>query len=444
MSPKLTLHTPLQLPPSEIPSYLEQLWSKDQLGNPGANTFCLIVWQPAWIEQELVRTGRIQGPIIGNQRKEIIEAARKVVLKNDLPHCTPPLDKKVANSLSSISTNPEKKEKEEDLRGQHVDVAISALNPRRLITLAPTLSKDNPLETLVAAYCPLLEESNSNSACGDVVVLKGDHNSLNNGLGILKSLLPKELPSWLWWNGNLDEAPELLNQLAQLERRLIIDTALGEPNTCLKLLTAKISSGQAVNDLNWLRLRNWRETLAMVFDPPDRRNALNHVSRLDIDIEGNHPVQGLLLAAWIADRLQWELKTAHQKEGENIYAKFQRLDGEIVQLSLIALPIGNPSIHPGQIVGIRLICKPEKEIQKGMCIILASESGECMRLEAGGMASMDLMEEVVPTQSNSVEMDVARLLSSSRGSTSPLLSNAAPIASKLLSLVQTERETSSY
>ena len=86
MSPKLTLHTPLRLPPSEIPSYLDQLWSKNQLANPGANTFCLIVWQPAWIEKELVRTGRIEGPIIGNQRKEIIEAARKVVLDNDLPH----------------------------------------------------------------------------------------------------------------------------------------------------------------------------------------------------------------------------------------------------------------------------------------------------------------------------------------------------------------------
>ena len=55
-----------------------------------------------------------------------------------------------------------------------------------------------------------------------------------------------------------------------------------------------------------------------------------------------------------------------------------------------------------------------------------------MRLEAGGMASMELLEEVVPNQMNSVEMDVARLLSSSRGNTSPLLANAAPLAAKLL------------
>ena len=55
-----------------------------------------------------------------------------------------------------------------------------------------------------------------------------------------------------------------------------------------------------------------------------------------------------------------------------------------------------------------------------------------MRLEAGGMASMELVEEVVPNQYHSVEMDVARLLSSSRGSTSPLLAAATPMASRLL------------
>ncbi len=428
MSPQLTLQTPLQLPPAEIPLYLEQLWSQSQLGNTGANTFCLLIWQPALIEQELIRTGKLAGPIIGNQRKELIEAARHTVLENDLPHCTHPLDKTVLSSLSSSKGI----HNSEDLRGQYVDVAISALNPRRLITFAPTISNSHPLETLVAAYCPLNEEGNKNSACGDVVVLRGDQKSLLKGFGILTKLLPKELPSWLWWNSNLDDAPESLNHLAIKERRLIIDTALGQPINCLELLITRIHSGQAVNDLNWLRLRSWRETLAMVFDPPHRRQALQNVIRLDIDFEGDHPVQALLLAAWISNRLNWNLEASNKKEGNTIQAKFKRPDGVFVEVILIPLPVGNPSIHPGQIVGMRLICKSNKSSHKPMCVILASESGECMRLEAGGMASMELLEEVVPNQQNSVEMDVARLLSSSRGTTSPLLAASAPIAAKIL------------
>ena len=433
MSPQLTVQTPLQLPPSEIPSYLNQLWSHDESENKGANTFSLLIWQPAWLEQKLIKNGNIEGPIIGNQRLEIIEAARKIVLDKNLPHSTPPLDSSVASSLSSKSS----KKQTEDLRGQYIDSAISELQPRRLITLAPTIEEKNELETLVAAYCPLPEEGGGNYACGDVVVLRGDLESLKKGLSILEELVPEELPSWLWWNGQLDEAPELLNQLAITTRRLVIDSALGDPHKCLKLLKEKIESGHAVNDLNWLRLRSWRETLAMVFDPLNRRNSLNHVINLDIDIEGNHPVQGLLLAAWIADRLEWQLDGCNSVEGKYIKAKFNRRDGTTVKLRLVPLPVGKPSIHPGQIVGLRIICKPEKDPKKAICVILASESGECMRLEAGGMASMELIEEVVPKQIHSAEKDVARLLSSSRGNSSPLLASAAPLAAKLLDLSKT-------
>ena len=50
MSPQLTLQTPLELAPAEVPHYLEQLWSPEQQGSTGtgANTFCLLIWQPAW------------------------------------------------------------------------------------------------------------------------------------------------------------------------------------------------------------------------------------------------------------------------------------------------------------------------------------------------------------------------------------------------------------
>ncbi len=429
MSPQLTLQTPIQLPPEEIPSYLEQLWSNDKPGKTGSNTFSLLVWQPAWIEQELIRTKRLSGPIMGTHYQELIEAAKEVILEKDLPHSTAPFDKSVLTSL--VSTQTSKATDKEDLRGQHIDAAISELQPRRLITLAPTLKKDHALETLVAAYCPLPEEG-GNSTCGDAVVMRGDLKSLIKGLKFLKELVPSELPSWMWWNGSLDECTELLDQLAIPSRRLIIDTALGEPAHCLNFLQQKIKADQAVNDLNWLRLRTWRETLAMVFDPPHRREALNNVVQVDIDIEGDHPVQGLLLISWIANRLNWTLKESRKGEMGSYESKFEK-DGQTINFHLIPLPIGNPGINPGQIVGLRMICKADDE-RNSVCIILGAESGECMRLEAGGMASMKLLEEVVPIQTASLEMDVARLLSTSRGTTSPLLANAAPTAAKLFKL----------
>ena len=337
-----------------------------------------------------------------------------------------PLTDPVAACLSNLDGS----QTADDLRGQHIDAALSALRPRRLITLAPSLDDQQALETLVAAYCPLPEEGGGTVACGDGVVLRGGNTALQDGLSILQPLMPEDLPSWVWWNGSLDEAPELLKQLTCSPRRLIIDSALGEPGFCLNLLATRIESGQAVNDLNWLRLGSWHQTLAMVFDPPTRRNALSHVVQLDIDVEGDHPVQGLLLASWIADRLGWHLQRTQHHDDHSISAEFVRADGVAVQMRVSPVPMGQPSIHPGQIVGLRLICKPEDK--PAICVILCAESGGCMRLEAGGMASMELIEEVVSVQSMPVEADVAKLLEGGHDSTNPLLEAAAPLAAKLI------------
>ncbi|ABB25715.1 possible glucose 6-phosphate dehydrogenase effector OpcA [Synechococcus sp. CC9902] len=427
MSPQLTLQTPLELVPSEVPTYLEQLWSPEQQGSTGtgASTFCLLIWQPAWAEQHLVRSGRLKGPITGQQTSDLIAAGRQAITEADLPLSTPPLDGAVIEAVARLQGDATA----EDLRGQYIDPALSALMPRRLITLAPTVAPSKGLETLVAAYCPLPEEGGGTTACGDVVVLRGGDAALQDGMTILEPLLPASMPTWVWWNGFLDEAPELMARVACTSRRLIIDSAVGQPRQCLEVLRQRVESGQAVNDLNWLRLRSWRETLAMVFDPPDRRDALSHVTQLDIDVEGHHPAQGLLLAAWIADRLGWTLDSAKTIDEETT-AQFHRPDGTAVNVHLMGVPVGQPNVHAGQIVGMRLICQPDNG--KGVCVILCADSGGCMRLEGGGMANLDLHEDIVPVQHATPEMDVARLLGGGHDSTNPLLAAAAPLAAKLL------------
>ncbi len=430
MSTQLTLQAPLELPPSEVTPYLERLWTHNLEGSSGAATFTLLVWDPAWLEQHLIRTGRLDGPITGLLSDDLVREAVAAV-----PDCgQPPSTAQLAPDLAwSLGQQPGDR-KANDLRGRHVDGAISAHMPRRLITLAPTLEPAEALETLVAAYCPLPEDGGTRPACGDVVVLRGGMAALQQGLDLVNPLVGSDLPCWVWWNGYLDEAPEMLESLAPVARRLIVDSSMGRPRRCLDVLEERIEAGQALNDLNWLRLRTWRESLAMVFDPPSRRDALNHVVQLDIDVEGTHPVKGLLLAAWIADRLGWHLESSYRVGGddlgEGIGADFVRTDGVAVRFRQMPVPVGVPKTHPGSLVGLRLICEPIG--RPPLCVILCSESGGCMRLEAGGVASMELAEEVVPVPSESEEMEVARLLSGGHDSTNPLLAAAAPLAAKLL------------
>jgi glucose-6-phosphate dehydrogenase assembly protein OpcA len=430
MSAQLTLQAPLELPPTEVSPYLTRLWAHDLEGSTGASTFTLLVWDPAWLEQQLVRSGRVDGPIMGLLGEDLLQAARAAVADTDLPPSTAPMDPRLAWALGQQPGA----HRSQDLRGRFVESTISALMPRRMITLAATLDAALPLETLVAAYCPLPEEGGAGSACGDVVVLRGGMGALRQGLGLIQTLVAEDLPCWVWWNSSLDEPPEMLEALAPIPRRLVIDTSLGQPRRCLDVLLDRIEAGQAVNDLNWLRLRSWRESLAMVFDPPSRRDALGHVVQLDIDVEGNHPVKGLLLTAWIADRLGWHLVTSFPVDGDGagtgIGAEFERTDGATVRFRLMPVPVGVPKTHPGAIVGLRLICEPSQ--RPPLCVILCSESGGCMRLESGGMASMELAEDVVPLPEESEEKEMARLLSGGHDSTNPLLAAAAPMASRLL------------
>ena len=427
MKPQLTLQSPLELPHQEISNYLNQLWISEDEDSSGANTFTLMIWQPAWLEQCLVQSGFINGPITGTLSPEIIEVAKNLIIEKGLSRTSSIYSQELLNLLKRNLTNKEY----EDFRGQFFESSISTLNPRRLITLAPTLNEESEIKTFVSAYCPLSDSSVSQPICGDLVVIRGDSNSINNkGLKIINELSINDLPTWLWWNGNLDESPEIFDYFTDHGIRLIIDTANGSPKRCLEILNQSINLNKAINDLNWVRLKSWRESLAMIFDPPSRRPILEHISDIDIDIAGGNFLQALFLISWISDKLQWIFSKIDKNE-EFIKIEFKRNNGEKILTSINALPLGNPSIHSGQVIGLRLISKISEVQKNNTCVILGCESVECMRLEAGGMADMQLIEQVVPNTFSSSESDVSKLLGSSRGNTSPLFENAIKVALKI-------------
>ncbi len=424
MKPQLTLQTPLELPHEEISNYLNQLWISEDEDSSGANTFTLMVWQPAWLEQCLVQSGLISGPITGTLSPEIINVARKLIIDKKLPHTTSINSEEL---LILLKKNLSIKDYE-DLRGQFFESSISTLNPRRLITLAPTINKESEIKTFVSAYCPLSDNNTTQSICGDLVVIRGDSNSINKkGLKIIDELSIKDLPIWLWWNGSLDESEETFNYFTDKGFRLIIDTANGSPKRCLNILDQSIRSNKAINDLNWVRLKSWRESLAMIFDPPSRRPILDHISDIDIDIAEGNLLQALFLISWISDKLEWGFSKV-ENHGELINIQFRRNNGEKISTGINSVPLGNPSIHSGQVIGLRLISKISEVQKNNTCVILGCESVECMRLEAGGMADMQLIEQVVPNSLSASESDVSKLLASSRGNTSPLFENAIDIA----------------
>jgi hypothetical protein len=62
-----------------------------------------------------------------------------------------------------------------------------------------------------------------------------------------------------------------------------------------------------VVDLAWLRTTPWRERLAASFDPIRRRAALQEINALAIRHSAGASASALLLAGWLASRLDWEV-----------------------------------------------------------------------------------------------------------------------------------------
>ena len=426
MAPQFTLQAPLKLSPHEVTGHLQQLWEHPQEGYDGSATFTLIVWEPAWLEQHLARLGLLRDAVMGMQRPCLVDAARRAIADYGLPSATAPLSHTLAQVLAA---RPGENGAYDDLRGQTIDTSISELQPHRMITLAPTIDVHQPLDALVAAYCSLPEDNPTGSVCGDVLVLRGGAAAIATELDMLPPLIPSQLPCWVLWEGALGEHPDIFERLVAPPRRLIVDTALGDTDASLRILAQRIAAGQAVSDLNWYRLGSWRESLAMAFDSRDRRAALSHVAQVDIDVEGDQLCQGLLLAAWIASRLQWSFQAGHRQRDRSIY-HFQQPDGAMVDLRLVSVPVGFPKPHAGSILGLRLLCQPPGS--RELCVVLCGEASGCMRLEGGDISSRDLVEEIVPLIHGSLEAQETRVLAGGHDTTNPLLATAAQLADRML------------
>lgn len=427
MAPQFTLQAPLKLPPHAVTDHLTRLWEHPGEGYNGSATFTLVVWEPAWLEQHLARLGLLQDAVMGMQRPRLVDAARRAIGAYGLPSATAPLSSTLAQVLA---TQPGDNGSFDDQRGQAIETSISELQPHRMITLAPTIDVEQPLDALVAAYCSLPEDNSpGGSVCGDVLVFRGGAASIATELDLLPRLIPSQLPCWVLWEGALGEHTDIFERLATAPRRLIVDTALGETEPSLEILAQRIAASQAVSDLNWYRLGGWRESLARAFDAQDRRAALSHVVQVDIDVEGDQLCQGLLLAAWIASRLQWSLHTGRRQRDSSVY-RFQRPDGFMVDLRLVSVPVGFPKPHAGSILGLRLLCRPPEG--RELCVVLCGEASGCMRLEGGDISSRTLVEEIVPLIEGSLEVQETRVLAGGHDTTNPLLATTAQLAHQML------------
>ncbi|WP_390883010.1 glucose-6-phosphate dehydrogenase assembly protein OpcA [Kovacikia minuta] len=296
----------------EIEEELNSIWNH-QSGDSAAliatraSTFCMVIYEPEEFQQLLAILGFYDGPVDGIHgpvTKAAVNEAQRIyglpitgrVDPQTLVHLRQEVAKLPAERMSIANPN---------LRGLSVNDAIAALNPRRIITLSPTLGEDKGVAAEVSAYCPVQKVTGDNLVCSEYVNLRGTKEALNRVGDLAASLLIQNLPKFVWWKATPNPEQDLFKRVVDACNCIIMDSCyFSDPESEFIKIQELIDKGISVADLNWHRLLPWQELTAETFDPPERRADIGEIDRITIDYEKGNAAQALMFLGWIASPLE--------------------------------------------------------------------------------------------------------------------------------------------
>ncbi len=157
------------------------------------------------------------------------------------------------------------------------------------------------------------------------------HGKAADHLGaLLDPLLVSGVPTYLWWLGTPPFGKRELVDALRVSDGLVVDSAqFEEPFTSFKRMAGMLKVAHhrlGLADMQWARLRAWRETIAQFFTPHDRRQFLGGISEVGIDYAGEgrgNRVAAALLTGWIASALGWKLRRATAGSGGVVAAIYE-------------------------------------------------------------------------------------------------------------------------
>jgi glucose-6-phosphate dehydrogenase assembly protein OpcA len=201
---------------------------------------------------------------------------------------------------------------------------VTRQNPCRAIimTLEPHAASSG-LEAWVSAHCHL-PVAGEKQVCSEQITIRARGEA---GRGLPSVVLPltvSGLPIFLWWRAAGFSPPAYFDDILRVMQHVIVDSARfslgGRHLQDLAEWLHKSAGKVQLTDLNWNRVTPWRQLIAQCFDAPERRPYLDRLTRVRIEYEQDSArlvtqrAQGLLLSAWLASRLGWQLLRCERKD----------------------------------------------------------------------------------------------------------------------------------
>jgi hypothetical protein len=136
-----------------------------------------------------------------------------------------------------------------------------------------------------------------------------------------------------------------VDELLGLAHVVLIDTVTSpEPGAALRRAKDLCDHAYVV-DLAWVRSMPWRERIAATFDPPVWRSLLAEIDGMTVRHHQESTTSAVLLLAWLATRLGWELPTAFEQDpGDGLLTSRAQRDGQSITLRLEPAPQDVPGL----------------------------------------------------------------------------------------------------
>jgi glucose-6-phosphate dehydrogenase assembly protein OpcA len=226
---------------------------------------------------------------------------------------------------------------------EHVIKVVDRLaehHPSRTLVLVPDLAPaEDHLQAWYTTGC-VVPEGAEQPLCSEQIVIRARGHTPRHLPSLADQLILPDLPSFLWWTGDLSFTVEtLFDRLVGLSDRIIVDSAsfrsLGPATVRLRRLARRHPSG-SVSDLSWARLTAWREFLSQFFDSPTFRARLSVVDNVTIEYAPNGsdgPAQALLLLGWLGACLGWTPDSDTVPVEWPAHGRFRRPDGKFVEFT---------------------------------------------------------------------------------------------------------------
>jgi glucose-6-phosphate dehydrogenase assembly protein OpcA len=196
---------------------------------------------------------------------------------------------------------------------------LATYHPCRAVLMAgDRTAPKRDIEMYVSAHYSSEKQAESSSLCCEEITLTARGEFVSELPSAAVPLLVPDLPVFLWWRNEAGAEEKVFGQLCQAADRLIIDSADSpDPAVHIDAVARKLKLARdeeiVLSDINWARLIPWRASLANFYDVQGCHAALDQIDQVRIDFTGEPETsslvaaQGLLIAGWLASRLNWKL-----------------------------------------------------------------------------------------------------------------------------------------